>query len=61
MLIVQLNKSRNVCIQTLFNYAENYKTGYETCIAFFHCNDNKITKASPTYKLYKRVSDPNPH
>jgi hypothetical protein len=46
---------------TLFNYAENYKMGYETYIAFFHCNDNKITKASAKYKLYTRVSDPNRH
>jgi len=52
MLIVQLNK---------FNYAEKYKPGYETCIAFFYCNDNEIKKASAKYKLYKRVSEPNRH
>lgn len=46
---------------TLFNYAENYKMQYKMCIAFFHCNDNKITNVSAKYKWYKRVSDPKSH
>ena len=61
MLTVQPNKFRNVCIQTLFNYVENYKMGYKTYLSFFHYNDNKITKASAKYKWYKQVSDPNRH
>lgn len=62
MLIVQMNKFINVCIHThLYNYVENCKTGYKTCISFFHYNDKKITKASAKYKWYKCVSDPTRH
>ena len=51
------------CIHTdtVFNYVENCKTEYKTCISFFHYNDNKITKASAKYKWYKQVSEPNRH
>jgi len=46
---------------TVFNYVQNFKTGYKMCISFFHCNDNHITKASAKYKWYKLVSDPDRH
>jgi hypothetical protein len=62
MLIVQLHKFRNVCIETLLlNYVENCKRGHKLCISFFHCNDNKITKTSAKHKWYEQVSDPNRH